>query len=105
MFGFRTVDDMPPRLPRSGRPGTHRSHGRRRPDDPVAQPPDRPDTVAEIAPGEGPEPGSVEYGGSEIHADGAGDRAPVRRPAAAGAVTTEAGTFEDLPVGEEDQGE
>ena len=31
-----------------------------------------PDTVAEIAPGEGPEPGSVEYGGSEIHADGAG---------------------------------
>jgi hypothetical protein len=61
-----------------------------------------PDTVAEIAPGEGPEPGSVEYGGSEIHADGAGSGAG---PAADDSVTTEAGTFEDLPVGEEDQGE
>lgn len=62
-----------------------------------------PDTVAEIAPGEGPEPGSVEYGGSGIHAAGAGSRA--RRPAAGDPVTTEAGTFEDLPVGEADQGE
>jgi len=58
-----------------------------------------PDTVAEIAPGEGPEPGSVEYGGSEIHADGAGSAA------GGDAVTTEAGTFEDLPVGEAVQGE
>ncbi len=60
-----------------------------------------PDTVAEIAPGEGPEPGSVEYGGSEIHAEGAGSGARARGDS----VTTEAGTFEDLPVGEADQGE
>lgn len=68
------------------------------------RPPIDPDTVAEIAPGEGPEPGSVEYGGSEIHRDGAGEAAT---PAAgtAGAVTTEAGTFEDLPVTVEDEGE
>jgi hypothetical protein len=66
-------------------------------------PPLDPDTVAEIAPGEGPEPGSVEYGGSEIHADGAGSGAG--GPAAGDSVTTEAGTFEDLPVGEADQGE
>ena len=59
-----------------------------------------PDTVAEIAPGEGPEPGSVEYGGSEIHAEGAGSGA-----ARGDSVTTQAGTFEDLPVGEADQGE
>ena len=31
-----------PTLPPPVGPGTHRSHGRRRPDDPVAQPPDRP---------------------------------------------------------------
>ena len=62
-----------------------------------------PDTVAEIAPGEGPEPGSVEYGGREIHADGAGSGAG--GAAAGDSVTTEAGTFEDLPVGEADQGE
>jgi hypothetical protein len=62
-----------------------------------------PDTVAEIAPGEGPEPGSVEYGGSEIHKDGAGSGMPI--PIGGEAVTTEAGTFEDLPPGEEDQGE
>jgi hypothetical protein len=66
-------------------------------------PPIDPDTVAEIAPGEGPEPGSVEYGGSEIHREGAGSGA--RAPAGGEAVTTEAGTFQDLPVGEDDQGE
>lgn len=37
-----------------------------------------PDTVAEIAPGRA-EPGSVEYGGSEIHADGAGSGSRVHR--------------------------
>jgi hypothetical protein len=65
-------------------------------------PPIDPDTVAEIAPGEGPEAGSVEYGGSEIHADN------LRTDAADGgddAVTTEAGTFEELPVSADDQGE
>ena len=66
-------------------------------------PPIDPDTVAEIAPGEGPEPGSVEYGGSEIHADGAGSGA--QEAAGGEAVTTEAGTFEELPVGEADRGE
>ena len=65
-------------------------------------PPIDPDTVAEIAPGEGPEPGSVEYGGSEIHADGAGESA---EEAAGESVTTEAGTFEDLPVSPEEQGD
>ena len=70
-------------------------------------PPIDPDTVAEIAPGEGPGAGSVEYGGSEIHADGAGSGAGSGTGTAGGggAVTTEAGTFEDLPPGEEDQGE
>ncbi|MDT0350151.1 hypothetical protein [Pseudonocardia charpentierae] len=70
-------------------------------------PPIDPDTVAEIAPGEGPGAGSVEYGGSEIHADGAGSGAGSGADTAGGggAVTTEAGTFEDLPPGEEDQGE
>jgi hypothetical protein len=71
-------------------------------------PPIDPDTVAEIAPGEGPGAGSVEYGGSEIHADGAGSGAGGSGGDTAGgggAVTTEAGTFEDLPPGEEDQGE
>jgi len=53
-----------------------------------------PSTVAEVAPGEGPEPGSVEYGGSEIHAEGVG---------AAKALTSEAGTFEDLPVTPDEQ--
>jgi len=66
-------------------------------------PPIDPDTVAEIAPGEGPEAGSVEYGGSEIHADGAGSGTGTA--GGGGPVTTEAGTFEDLPPGEEDQGE
>lgn len=61
-----------------------------------------PGTVAEIAPGEGPEPGSVEYGGSEIHADAVGT-AP--STSSTGAVTTEAGTFEDLPVIPEEQGD
>lgn len=61
-----------------------------------------PDTVAEIAPGEGPEPGSVEYGGSEIHQDGAGATGAV---GGGGSVTTEAGTFEDLPVIPEEQGD
>ena len=62
-----------------------------------------PNTVAEVAPGEGAEAGSVEYGGSEIHSDdvgtstGGGD--------GGGAVTTEAGTFEDLPVTPEEQGD
>ncbi|MDT7581656.1 MAG: hypothetical protein QOK35_2920 [Pseudonocardiales bacterium] len=74
-----------------------------------------PDTVAEIAPGEGPEPGSVEYGGSEIHQDGAGGAgiattagdasAAGDTPAGGGPVTTEAGTFEDLPVTAEEQGD
>ena len=66
-------------------------------------PPIDPDTVAEIAPGEGPGAGSVEYGGSEIHADGAGSGTGTA--GGGGPVTTEAGTFEDLPPGEEDQGE
>ena len=73
-----------------------------------SQPPTDPDTVAEIAPGEGPEPGSVEYGGSEIHADGvgaAGGSSTDAAPPATPAVTTEAGTFEDLPVIPEEQGD
>jgi hypothetical protein len=74
-------------------------------------PPIDPDTVAEIAPGEGPEPGSVEYGGSEIHQDGAGGASAGdasgtgEAGAAGGPVTTEAGTFEDLPVTAEEQGD
>jgi hypothetical protein len=67
------------------------------------RPPIDPDTVAEIAPGEGPEPGSVEYGGSEIHQEGAGSGAPAS--GSGEAVTTEAGTFQDLPVDEDDRGE
>jgi hypothetical protein len=63
-------------------------------------PPVDPDTVAEIAPGEGPEPGSVEYGGSEIHRDGAGSSA-----GSSSGVTTEAGTFEELPVSPDEQGD
>jgi hypothetical protein len=70
-------------------------------------PPIDPDTVAEIAPGEGPEPGSVEYGGSEIHDDHVGEGAEASGgsggPAAGESVTTEAGTFEDLPVTADEQ--
>ena len=78
------------------------------------QPPIDPDTVAEIAPGEGPEAGSTYYGGSEIHQDGAGESATSATgteaateagAGTAGPVTTEAGTFEDLPVTAEEQGE
>jgi hypothetical protein len=68
------------------------------------QPPIDPDTVAEIAPGEGPEAGSTYYGGSEIHEDGAGESA-TSEAGTAGPVTTEAGTFEDLPVTAEEQGD
>ena len=73
-------------------------------------PPTDPDTVAEIAPGEGAEPGSTYYGGSEIHDDrvgqdagSSGDSASDSAPG--GSATTEAGTFEDLPVTSEDEGE
>lgn len=73
------------------------------------QPPTDPDLVAEVAPGEGPEPGSVEYGGSDIHQDGAGAGAEGAEGAegavGGGPVTTEAGTFEDLPVAPEEQTE
>jgi hypothetical protein len=66
-----------------------------------------PDAVAEIAPGDGPEPGSAYYGGSEIHSDsvdGGADPAGGDPGADAGeAVTTEAGTFEDLPVTPDEQ--
>ena len=74
-------------------------------------PPIDPDTVAEIAPGEGAEPGSVEYGGSEIHDDHVGEGAGAAGdpgaggPAAGESVTTEAGTFSDLPVTPEEQAE
>lgn len=68
-------------------------------------PPLDPDTVAEIAPGEGPEPGSVEYGGSEIHADDVGTGGGEAPDTGTHAVTTEAGTFEDLPVTAEEQGD
>jgi hypothetical protein len=51
-----------------------------------------PHLVAEVAPGEGPEPGSVEYGGSEISGV-AGGRA--------GADTER---LEDLPVTSDDHG-
>ncbi len=71
-------------------------------------PPTDPGTVAEIAPGEGAEPGSVEYGGSEIRADGddsGGVAAADPGPADSGGdpVTTEAGIFEDLPVAPDEQ--
>jgi len=65
-----------------------------------SEPPIDPDTVAEIAPGQGAEPGSVEYGGSEIHRDGAGAGAPSDE---GGSITTEAGTFSDLPVSPDEQ--
>ncbi len=69
-------------------------------------PPTDPDTVAEIAPGEGAEAGSVEYGGSEIHDDRVGQgSAAAGDPGTGGSATTEAGTFEDLPVTAEEQGE
>jgi len=82
------------------------------------QQPIDPDAVAEIAPGDGPEPGSAYYGGSEIHSDSVGggtgsdpvagdtgaDPAGGEPGADAGeAVTTEAGTFEDLPVTPDEQ--
>ena len=65
------------------------------------QPPIDPDAVAEVAPGQGPEAGSAYYGGSEIHRDGAGEGTP----SAGGeeSQTTEAGTFEDLPVSPDEQ--
>jgi hypothetical protein len=68
-----------------------------------SQHPTDPTTVAEIAPGEGPEAGSVEYGGSEIHEEAAG--ATATSEGSGDDATTEAGTFEELPVGEDDQGE
>ena len=77
-------------------------------------PPTDPDTVAEIAPGEGAEPGSTYYGGSEIHDDrvgqdaasGGGSASDSASDSAPGSsATTEAGTFEDLPVTSEDEGE
>ena len=52
-----------------------------------------PHLLAEVAPGEGPEPGSVEYGGSEI--SGAGERQ---------AAPSGADQFEDLPVDTDDHG-
>jgi hypothetical protein len=71
------------------------------------QQPIDPDAVAEIAPGDGPEPGSAYYGGSEIHSDSV-DESPETGsggggPDAGEAVTTEAGTFEDLPVSPDEQ--
>lgn len=57
--------------------------------------PDDPTTVAETA------AGSVEYGGNEIHADPPDDSGP---DAGAG-VTSEAGTFTDLPVTPDEQAE
>ena len=65
------------------------------------RPPIDPDTVAEVTPEEGSGAGSVYYGGTEIHQDGAGSGAPKGEQA----VTTEAGTFQDLPVDENDRGE
>jgi len=50
-----------------------------------------PNTVAEIAPGEGPEPGSVEYGGSEISSVG-------------GPTGTAGERLQDLPVTSDDHG-
>ena len=69
-------------------------------------PPTDPDTVAEIAPGEGAEPGSTYYGGSEIHDDRVGQGSATAGDSGTGdSATTEAGTFEDLPVTSEDEGE
>ena len=71
------------------------------------QQPIDPDAVAEIAPGDGPEPGSAYYGGSEIHSDSVDESAETGSgggsPDAGEAVTTEAGTFEDLPVSPDEQ--
>jgi hypothetical protein len=64
------------------------------------QPPVDPDAVAEVAPGQGPEPGSAYYGGSEIHRDGAGKSVPAEGEQD---LTTEAGTFQDLPVSPDEQ--
>ena len=66
-----------------------------------SQQPIDPDAVAEIAPGDGPEPGSAYYGGSEIHSDSVG--AGTASEPTGEAVTTEAGTFEDLPVSPDEQ--
>ena len=65
-----------------------------------------PDTVAEVAPGQGEEPGSVYYGGSEIHQDGAGEGAAAGAgsDASSESATTEAGTFEELPLDTDDKG-
>ena len=52
-----------------------------------------PHLVAEVAPGEGREPGSVEYGGSQISSVGQ------RQAALSGA-----DQFEDLPVNTDDHG-
>ena len=64
------------------------------------QPPVDPDAVAEVAPGQSPEPGSAYYGGSEIHRDGAGESSPAEGEPT---LTTEAGTFQDLPVSPDEQ--
>ena len=64
-----------------------------------------PNVVAEVAPGEGDTPGSIEYGGSEIHQDGAGGGSGTGGAGSGGTGTTEAGTFVDLPPGEEDRGD
>ena len=74
------------------------------------QPTDRPGHRRGDRPGEGPEAGSVEYGGSEIHEDGAGwrGRDGYGPPPAGGRGRTrhdEAGTFEELPVTAEEQGD
>ena len=66
-------------------------------------PPLDPDTVAEIAPGRGPSPARSSTAGARSTPTSR-DRVP-GGPAAGDSVTTEAGTFEDLPVGEADQGE
>ena len=63
------------------------------------QPPVDPDAVAEVAPGQGPEPGSAYYGGSVDPPRRRGERA-----GRGGAdLTTGAGTFQDLPVSPDEQ--
>ena len=52
-----------------------------------------PHLVAEVAPGKGPEPGSVEYGGSQISRVGERQAAP-----------SGADQFEDLSVNTDDHG-
>lgn len=63
-----------------------------------------PDAVAEVPPGEGEGPGSVSYGGSEIHQDGAGEGAAAGGSGPSGSATTEAGTFQELPLDTDDKG-